>query len=513
MQLSYIASRLYGTPLMLARSKLDIILSVLGERIGWSGSVTDLKPAVVTGVASSGAARSVTDLQGAASGIAVIGVQGSLVRRNIGLEAQSGLLSYAEIAASLEAAAADPSVAGILLDIDSPGGEAGGVFELAQRVREIDAIKPVWALICDSAFSAAYAIACAASKVLVTQTSGVGSIGVIAMHVDQSARDAQQGYRFTPVTAGERKNDLSPHEPLNRAALASLQAEVDRLYGLFVEHVAAMRSIPVNTVRAGEAACFFGPDAVRSGLADALVRSDQVIAEFASFLSQRQVHSHFGASAARVLAISSEAFGLKDVAPTSSTAEANPPLSQVLPVLNLNPKEISMTQEDQSHAAPLDAPETVAPDQAPAESKPAEPPPEAAVAAAVADTDEAQLAPAAQPVPSSVFEAAAATAVSAGATPPAMPSAAGLAAHAQAVEIAELCQLAGQSTRIAGFLAQGATAGQVRQALLLERAQGDEITSLIHPDAPARSASGAGGAAHALTAVLMDAVRKLTPSR
>ena len=180
-------------------------------------------------------------------------------------------MSYLDIAHNLEMAANDPSVSGILLDIDSPGGEAGGVFELAQRIREISAIKPVWALASDSAFSAAYAIACAASRVLVTQTSGLGSIGVIAMHVDQTARDAQQGYRFTAVTAGEFKGDLSPHEALNKGANMRLQAEVDRLYGLFVDHVASMRAMAPKAVRATQAACYFGPESIDMGLADALV--------------------------------------------------------------------------------------------------------------------------------------------------------------------------------------------------------------------------------------------------
>ena len=120
----------------------------------------------------------------APTGIAVVPVYGTLVRRALGLDAASGLASYSELGAMLDAAAADPDVSGILLDIDSPGGEAGGVFELAQRVRAADAIKPVWAIASDSAYSAAYAIACAASRVFITQTGGVGSIGVIAMHVD-----------------------------------------------------------------------------------------------------------------------------------------------------------------------------------------------------------------------------------------------------------------------------------------------------------------------------------------
>ena len=78
--------------------------------------------------------------------------------------------------------------------------------------------------------------------------------------------------------------------------------------------------------------------------------------------------------------------------------------------------------------------------------------------------------------------------------------------RSQALEIAELCQLAGQSTRIASFLAQGISASQVRQALLLSRAQSEEISSLIHPDAanPVARSSSDGASA------LMAAVKKLS---
>ena len=252
MQLVHLASRLYGTPLLVARSKLDVILSVLGPRIG----LPDLEAAVPAVMPASPEVA-------APPGIAVIPIHGTLVRRTLGLEAASGLMSYGEIGARLDAALADPAVSGILLDVDSPGGEAGGVFELAERIRAIDAVKPVWAIAADSAFSAAYAIACAASHLAVTRTGGVGSVGVIAMHVDQSVRDAQQGYRYTAITAGRHKNDFSPHEPLDHEALVRLQAEVDRVYGLFVGHVAAMRGLD--------------PDAVAS--------RDQLLAVFATFLN------------------------------------------------------------------------------------------------------------------------------------------------------------------------------------------------------------------------------------
>lgn len=274
MQLVHLASRLYGTPLLIARSKLDVILSVLGPRIG----LPDVEAAVPAVMPASPEVA-------APPGITVIPIHGTLVRRTLGLEAASGLMSYGEIGARLDAALADPAVSGILLDVDSPGGEAGGVFELAERIRAVDAVKPVWAIAADSAFSAAYAIACAASHLAVTRTGGVGSIGVIAMHVDQSVRDAQQGYRYTAITAGRHKNDFSPHEPLDHEALVRLQAEVDRLYGLFVGHVAAMRGLDPDAVRATEAGLFFGEQAIGSGLADAVASRDQLLAVFASFLN------------------------------------------------------------------------------------------------------------------------------------------------------------------------------------------------------------------------------------
>lgn len=273
--LPHLASRLFGTPLLVHRAKLDVVLAVLSDRIGISAPPADLA------LPAPRAAPAV------APGIAVIPVHGTLVKRTVGLDAASGLTSYQDIGAMLEAALADPGVTGILLDVDSPGGEASGSFELARRVREAAAVKPVWAVANDAAFSAAYAIAGAASRVVVTETGGVGSIGVIALHIDQSVKDANDGYCYTAVTAGSHKNDFSPHEPLGDAAKAELQAEVDRLYGLFVGHVAAMRGLPEMDVRTTEAALYFGPNAVQAGLADAVGTLESTLAEFSMYLSSR----------------------------------------------------------------------------------------------------------------------------------------------------------------------------------------------------------------------------------
>lgn len=441
MLLPHLASRLYGAPLLLARSKLEVILSVLGDRVGWP------EPLASFAVPSPRAT-----VQGPA-GIAVIPVMGSLVRRTAGLDPASGFTSYAELAGMLETALADPSVEGILLDVDSPGGEAGGVFELGEMVRAADAVKPVWAIASDSAYSAAYAIACGASRLTVTRTGGVGSIGVIAMHVDQSARDAQQGYRFTAITAGEQKNDFTPHAPLDIQAHARLQTEVDRLYGMFVGHVASMRGIDAQAVRATEAGTYFAEDAVAAGLADAVGSLDGVIADFSAYLSTRR---------ARVRSPPSSMHSKHAMASTAPTALTAPTFVSTHP----NQEKFQM-QNTPNPAVPLLASE-------------AEPVADKPINTDVIDTDATDT----ETQQDAVDTAVAAT-------------------RADALAIVEMCQLAGHSDRAATYLSQGTPVAQVRRALLDARAQSTEITSLINLDAKPAQARDENNP-------LMQAVKKLT---
>lgn len=274
--LPHMAARLFGVPLAIHRPKLDIILSVLGTRVG----LADL--AAPTGYTPAPRAPTL-----AHDKIAVIPIHGTLLRRTSGLDAESGLASYAAVAAQLDAALAKPEVAAILLDIDSPGGESSGVFDLAERIRAACAIKPVWAVANEMAFSAAYALASASSRVFVSRTGGVGSIGVIAMHIDQSLKDAKDGVRYTAVYAGARKNDLNPHEPISDQAHAVLQSEVQRIYEVFVDTVARHRGLDAEAVRATEAGLFFGADAVAAGLADSVGSFDEAFAQLRHSLSPR----------------------------------------------------------------------------------------------------------------------------------------------------------------------------------------------------------------------------------
>lgn len=251
----HIAARVFNTPLMINRAKLDTILSVLQPRMeGENLPTTDVPE------------RRSFDVT--ADGIAVIPVLGTLVRRTFGLDALSGLTSYGLISSQIDEAVSDPAVRAILLDIDSPGGEAGGVFDLADRIYAARAFKPIWAVANEDAFSAAYALAAAAERIYVPRTAGVGSVGVIAVHLDQSQAEANEGLSYTAIFAGEHKNDMTPHEPLSDPARVVLQEEVNRVYDIFVNSVARMRGLDVETVKATEAGLFMGENAIHAGLAD-----------------------------------------------------------------------------------------------------------------------------------------------------------------------------------------------------------------------------------------------------
>ncbi len=257
MNLPHLASRVFGTPLMIARAKLEVILGVLAPRFG-GGVAEAINPE----------SHPAPPISITVERIAVVSVIGTLVSRSGYLDAASGLMSYGDIGDAIATAMADPTVRGVVLDVDSSGGEVGGLFDLVEQIRTIkDASdKPLWAVANESALSAAYAIASAADRTYVTRTGEVGSIGVVAVHVDESGADAKAGLAWTFVFAGDRKIDGNAHEPLSERARVTIQADVDRLYAEFCALVATNRGISGEAARATNAAIYRGELAVRAGL-------------------------------------------------------------------------------------------------------------------------------------------------------------------------------------------------------------------------------------------------------
>lgn len=281
--LIHIASMIYHRPLAIMPEKLEAILRGLGPRLRGKDDTTilafddeDLVPV-----------RQKNDkgYRLTPEGIAIVPIQGTLMKRGGWMSAASGCSTYDQICKAMSAALGDPGVRAVLMDCDSPGGTTHGCFEASDAIYEMrqESDKPVWAVANDLAASAAYALASAADKIFVTRTGGVGSIGVFALQIDQSALDEQEGLKYNYVYAGAKKTDGNPHEPLSKSARADIQAEVDREYDMFVQAVARNRNTTQTKIRDTQAGVFFGDKSVGL-LADEVASCDETLTELTDYL-------------------------------------------------------------------------------------------------------------------------------------------------------------------------------------------------------------------------------------
>jgi signal peptide peptidase SppA len=210
--------------------------------------------------------------------VAIIPIHGLLINR------LSWSCSYATgynfIRSQRMAALADPDVKLIAYDVNSHGGIASGCAELAREMFDSRAEKPSIAVVDARCYSAAYFLASACDKIVVTPSGGVGSIGCLSMHIDYSDMVAADGIKVTFIFAGADKVDGNPYERLSARAKATIQRDVDYHYGLFIEAVARHRGMSEDDVRATEAGCFLPPEALDNGLIDAIETPAEAVANF-----------------------------------------------------------------------------------------------------------------------------------------------------------------------------------------------------------------------------------------
>ncbi len=284
MRHSHLWTRLYNAPLMVHPEKAAVIEAVFRawqKNPGESNAplVVEAEPAAAPAIFAGIKLKPGRDKPYSLteSGIALIPVLGTLIQRGDWVDAMSGLTSYGRIQMQVDAALADSEARAILLEIDSFGGEAYGLFELAAQIYAARDVKPVYTHANERAYSAAYALLAAGEKRFVPLTGSVGSIGTIMMHVDQSKRDAKQGYQYTFIYAGARKKDFNSHEPLSAVAKSAAQAEVDRHYGIFTAYVAHALGISEDAVRATEAGLLTPQEAVDGKFADGIATLAQTV--------------------------------------------------------------------------------------------------------------------------------------------------------------------------------------------------------------------------------------------
>lgn len=201
-------------------------------------------------------------------GFAIIPVHGLLLNRFPGY--WGFVTGYNYIRAMMNAALADDEVQMIVLDVNTPGGEAAGCPELGNEIFAARATKPIVAMIDSDAYSAGCWIATSAGRVILTPSGGTGSVGVVSMHVSLKDYYEKEGVKVTLMFAGEHKVDGNPFEDLPDDVRKEKERVLQKIYDTFVAAVARNRGLDEQVVRDTEARIFRADEALRLGFVDAI---------------------------------------------------------------------------------------------------------------------------------------------------------------------------------------------------------------------------------------------------
>lgn len=278
MDLPYLAERLYNRPLLVTETYAEIVQTVLADRMG-------VAPLLDAAAIDKPTRRPFGPAF--ADGVLTIPIVGGLYHRGTAIDAMSGSNSYTNLENVLSGALRDGwttyegdkpkanMVKGVLLDIDSPGGEASGCFEFADTLRSLAGTVPIWAVANASCMSAAYAIAASCSRVLATPSAMVGSIGAVMLHTDLTAALEKRGAKVTVIRSAAWKMAGSPYEPLPEAVRADFQAKIGQANDKFIDLVASRRPMSATAIRATEARVYGAEQAQALGLVDEVATYEQ----------------------------------------------------------------------------------------------------------------------------------------------------------------------------------------------------------------------------------------------
>lgn len=222
-------------------------------------------------------------------GIAVIPIHGTLINRFNG--SWGFVTGYNYIRRMLNLALDDDDVEAIVFDVDSPGGEASGCFELAREIMLARKIKPSLAMVDSLAASGGMALAGCATTMYAIPSARIGSIGVYRMHVSYEDALKQSGIKITFAVAGDHKIDGNPYQDLPKAVLDEWTESAGKTWDDFIALVAEARGMSEAEVRATQARVYRADEALAKGLINAVKTTTEAVAAWLAELGENDPSS------------------------------------------------------------------------------------------------------------------------------------------------------------------------------------------------------------------------------
>jgi len=216
--------------------------------------------------------------------IAVLPIEGVILPYN-GLTEFDLVVTPEMVSSFMDAAEADDSIEGVLIEINSPGGTPVASHRIAERLH--NSSLPVVGLIGDIGASGGYMVAAASDFLIASPMSDVGGIGVNMSYIEQSAQNEEEGLEYVQLITGKFKDIGSPDRPITDEERALLQGDLDIIYNEFIDIVTEYRDLPRTQVAAAaDGASMPGSRALDNNLIDALGNRPEATAALAGYIDK-----------------------------------------------------------------------------------------------------------------------------------------------------------------------------------------------------------------------------------
>lgn len=211
--------------------------------------------------------------------VAIIPIHDVISKRMSWFIEVCGGCSSQQLMKDFAAAQNDNSIRGIILYADTPGGTVDGTMEAADFISSARGNKPVMAFTDGMICSAGMWLTAGADEIYISSnTNPIGSIGVVAAHIDVSKREEMFGRVVTEITAGDYKRVASNYSLLTKEGRAYIQAHLDHIYTAFLNHVGPMRGLSVDDHKDwADGQVFLGSASIDAGLVDGVSTMDELI--------------------------------------------------------------------------------------------------------------------------------------------------------------------------------------------------------------------------------------------
>jgi signal peptide peptidase SppA len=321
-ELHRIKKSILNTPHFIDQQALDNIMSYLDSRN--SGIIElDYKAAIEADRVAK--AQEKTKLS--STGIGLLPISGALTYERTMWEAFCGNTSYQTIQEQFDTFLEDESITTIVMDVNSGGGSAYSMMELARYMRgKVDKKgKHLIAYVDGLSASAAYGLSSAAHEIIMNPDAEVGSIGVVVRLSNSNKADKEKGIETTYVHAGASKIPFDSEGEFRKEFIEGIQSKIDILYENFTGMVAEMRNVDQQVIKNTEADTFMADKAVELGLADKAMTREEFF-EYLADLSIGEDNMPLGASFNKLFSKNKEEVNMTDT--VEQTVEATEVVEQ-----------------------------------------------------------------------------------------------------------------------------------------------------------------------------------------